>query len=210
LRKIQAVDDRRFPILRQQLQAQVKERFGNVLLETPYVVSALLHPNIKTRLFDRKTLTPSMPQLCSSELAKQLLSAAVEKFNAEDCENDQNSASEEMEAPSANSIFAFLDEVARPMSSCQTEVEQYLQAPPQNADPLQFWKKNSPRFPALSKTAKCFLGLPASSGDVERLFCIAGSLKRARRASLSIAKVAEMLLYWEHRIPSISRNLGQK
>jgi hypothetical protein len=47
--------------------------------------------------------------------------------------------------------------------------------------PLVYWRKNSQKFPKLSQLAKRYLAFPASSGSVERLFSIAGSIARARR-----------------------------
>jgi hypothetical protein len=60
-------------------------------------------------------------------------------------------------------------------------------------DPLIFWKENASRLPALSALARRFLSIPASSGAVERLFSVTGSIQRARRSNLE-PRVIEYLL----------------
>ena len=47
--------------------------------------------------------------------------------------------------------------------------------------PLLFWKINENRFKELSKLAKKYLGVPASSASVERMFSIAGHVFHTQR-----------------------------
>ena len=50
-------------------------------------------------------------------------------------------------------------------------------------DALKWWEKNAKKFPNLSVMARQYLGCPASSASVERLFSIVGicfSNKRKR------------------------------
>lgn len=72
-----------------------------------------------------------------------------------------------------------------------------LEDPSKN--PLDYWRNNSGKFPVLARMAREFLGFPASSGGVERLFSISGSLCRARRAALKMGTISNMLLYREAR-----------
>ena len=51
-------------------------------------------------------------------------------------------------------------------------------------DPLEYWKVNERVFPRLSTLAKRYLGIPASSVPVERLFSSAGELISKKRNSL--------------------------
>ena len=53
-----------------------------------------------------------------------------------------------------------------------------------NADPLDFWKTHRGSYPILSKLARQYLGIPATSVPVERLFSQAGELISAKRNSL--------------------------
>lgn len=62
---------------------------------------------------------------------------------------------------------------------------------------LNFWKTHHARMPKLSLIARKFLAIPASTGSVERLFSIAGSLARARRSRLSAKTIKNLVLYKE-------------
>jgi len=61
--------------------------------------------------------------------------------------------------------------------------------------PLVYWRKHKKLFPYLSKLAKSYLALPATTGSAERLFSIAGSIARARRACLTISNSEKLLCY---------------
>ncbi len=63
-----------------------------------------------------------------------------------------------------------------------------------NKCPLLFWKSNFGRFPIMSKLARKYLAMPASSGSIERLFSVAGAIKRARRANLNVETIEKLLL----------------
>lgn len=65
-------------------------------------------------------------------------------------------------------------------------VQRYLDEPTleSSADPLLFWKTNEHVYPTLSKIAKKYLCVPASSAPVERLFSIAGKIFKPDRMQL--------------------------
>jgi len=54
--------------------------------------------------------------------------------------------------------------------------EDYQLAPriPADDDPLEWWKANQTRFPTLFPMAKSFLGCPATTAELERVFSKAG------------------------------------
>jgi KRAB domain-containing zinc finger protein len=71
-------------------------------------------------------------------------------------------------------------------------IEQYILAVDNSNStaPLASWKANEHRFPALALLAEKFLGVPASSANVERMFSIARhifSLKRRKIGSCIFA-----------------------
>lgn len=78
-----------------------------------------------------------------------------------------------------------------------SELERYLEAPTPSVGVLEFWSEHEASFPRLSKLARVCLGVPASSGAVERLFSTAGSLQRARRSSLLPRTVEHLILVAE-------------
>ena len=79
---------------------------------------------------------------------------------------------------STGSLFHFLPQAAsrkRHASDSIDELDIYLTEA--DVDPkcdiMKYWGLNSNKFPTLSKLAKTYLALPASSALVERLFSIA-------------------------------------
>jgi hypothetical protein len=91
-----------------------------------------------------------------------------------------------------------LDEISAPTNEIfnnKDEVAEYfkISLSKKSACPLAFWKAEQTRFPILAELAKIYLGMPASSGNVERLFSIAGAIARSRRARITL-KNLEMIL----------------
>ena len=74
---------------------------------------------------------------------------------------------------------------------------------------LQYWKEKSKKFPVLGNIAKRFLAIPATSGGVERVFSITGSLARARRARLRPKQLEDIILLREYRRPVLLKRLQQ-
>ena len=56
----------------------------------------------------------------------------------------------------------------------------------QYIDALLFWKLHDQKFQILSTLAKKYLGVPASSASVERMFSISGHILSSKRASMSV------------------------
>lgn len=55
---------------------------------------------------------------------------------------------------------------------------------PPTADPLMFWKKNSEKYPLLTRFAKAYLCVQATSVASERIFSTAGDIVTATRSCL--------------------------
>lgn len=54
----------------------------------------------------------------------------------------------------------------------------------EDADPLQWWKKHEENFPRLSKLARKYLSIPATSAPLDRLFSVGGGIVTCHRAPL--------------------------
>ena len=68
---------------------------------------------------------------------------------------------------------------AAPAAPAQDDLEKYLALPAEtnmDLDVLEWWKGKAPVMPNLAKMARQFLGRPASSAGVERMFSKAGKL----------------------------------
>lgn len=71
-----------------------------------------------------------------------------------------------------------------PSQKASLEVAQYTGDQLITDNPLVWWKHNSRRFPILSKLARTYLPIPATSVPSERAFSIAGHIANAKRACL--------------------------
>jgi hypothetical protein len=60
--------------------------------------------------------------------------------------------------------------------------------------PVQYWKMNEHRFPALAPIARDVMGVPASSANIERAFSTAVDIKSAKRNKIKAA-LFQMLLF---------------
>ena len=82
------------------------------------------------------------------------------------------------------------------------ELTRYLQeeALDEDADPLAWWRDNQARFPLLSKLARKYLTVCATSTASERVFSTAGNIVTHLRASLKPEKV-NMLVFLARNKP---------
>ena len=78
--------------------------------------------------------------------------------------------------------------------------ENVLDVETEKQTPLEFWKKNEGRFPALAQAARSYLCAPPTSVDSERLFSVAGLIIDEKRNRLT-AKNAEMLIFAKTNLP---------
>ena len=70
----------------------------------------------------------------------------------------------------------------------------------EKANILMWWKTHAVRFPYLSRLARRYLAMPATSASVERLFSVAGQVVTAKRASLDPSTVT-LLVFLHEAIP---------
>jgi len=63
-------------------------------------------------------------------------------------------------------------------------------------NPLFFWKMQED--PYLASLARKYLAMPATSASVERLFSVAGSVIRCRRARINISTAEQILCYQQY------------
>jgi hypothetical protein len=72
--------------------------------------------------------------------------------------------------------------------------------------PVQYWKMNEHRFPALAPIARDVMGVPASSANIERAFSTAVDIKSAKRNKIKAA-LFQMLLFIKKNFQLLSLKL---
>ncbi|XP_073681633.1 E3 SUMO-protein ligase ZBED1-like [Garra rufa] len=77
----------------------------------------------------------------------------------------------------------------------EEEMTRYRSSPPLSLseDPLNWWNVNKVSFPLLSKMAKRYLCIPATSVSAERVFSTAGDIVTAQRSTLTPEHVDQLL-----------------
>lgn len=83
-----------------------------------------------------------------------------------------------------------------PLERVQQEIDKYIQDvnPDSESDPLEWWRVNCTVFPCLSKMARRYLCICATSSPSERVFSTCGNVVTSRRTLLKPEKV-NMLVF---------------
>ncbi len=81
----------------------------------------------------------------------------------------------------------------------KAELDNYLMTPTIDGeeDPLAWWRMHNVNFPWLSKLARKFLCIPATSSPSERLFSASGNVVTCQRSCLKPSKV-DVLVFLTH------------
>jgi hypothetical protein len=146
------------------------------------LVSALLDPRTKSLAFIDNE------EVCNE--AKEILKNEYDNFKANSSLttihqtpiNFQTAQTAQFNEPSIFSIFE-----EQNSSQDNNEITVYLSLPELNiySDPFVWWRDHKERFPILSKLARIYLPVPATSTPSERLFSSAGNLLTAKRTRLN-------------------------
>ncbi|KAM3850215.1 E3 SUMO-protein ligase ZBED1-like [Diretmus argenteus] len=153
-------------------------------------MASLMDPRFRTTY-----IRPEMVEHIKKRAVTELLYLPTDKTTPEPGPAVQVHQEEEAQpgpAPKKRSLASFFQKKNVPFSSLseedkiKTELETYLLTPEirEDADPLQWWKKHQSSFPRLSKLAKKYLSIPATSAPSERLFSVGGDIVTCHRASL--------------------------
>ena len=88
----------------------------------------------------------------------------------------------------------------------ETELNAYMrvQQVANDTDPLMWWKQHQQEFPRLSRMARQYLSVPASSASPERLFSSVGLLKSDLWGSLLDSTLIDVM--WAKQAPNLKEN----
>ncbi|XP_071166549.1 zinc finger BED domain-containing protein 4-like [Mytilus edulis] len=162
------------------LMSSMTKRLSCFKSEDVYLISAILDPRFKLRW--------SKDPVAMEE--KLLTYARKQKV---DCENysDESSPPRKMSKSDDTGLFSFMTPTKGRKKHIsgdivKMEISQYLLEPCDDAcDPLKYWNDHTEIYPILTKLAKTYLTIPATSAPVERLFSVAGKFFRPDRCRLS-------------------------
>lgn len=158
---------------------------------------------LKTKLTSIEIATNALRQVMTAECTPSEQPSSSQPSTSSSVVVPSTSSQGQPPKKKKRSCFDLLTQVetaeAEKEKPVENEVDAYLRLPrvSKSSDPLDFWNKNQKTFPELSKLARIYLGFPASSGSVERLFSVAGSIFRARRAGMTIKTLESVLFYRE-------------
>lgn len=75
----------------------------------------------------------------------------------------------------------------------EDEWTRYMQLEVDEVDPLEWWRMNKMSYPTVSKLARKYLGIPASSVASERLFSYSGGVVADKRSRLGDDAVSDIV-----------------
>lgn len=110
---------------------------------------------------------------------------------------------------SNDSMFNLLDEAIETQRPERNELKDYLEEflSNSNVEVLDYWRDNGHRFPIISEMARKYLGIPATSAGIERVFSITGAIARSRRANISVKHLCNVLLLRQHKQNDLKNRL---
>ncbi|CAG7734977.1 unnamed protein product [Allacma fusca] len=187
---------------------EAENRFKKVVTAETFVVPNMLDPRYKSLMFGPQS-SETYFQTPSKEEARDTVDEIVNKMQMENLDSSHihNTSNSD-----CNEAFDFL--IQEDEEHQKSELQLYLEEPvldiilkrkATTIDVLNYWRTNQSRFPIL-EMAKIYLAIPASSGDIERLFSIAGFLKRQHRNRLDIEFIEDLLISRECALPVLKKN----
>lgn len=172
------------------LLASLNYRMSCYESRTHFICAAILDPRFKL-------------VWCSSNEEKMNIKSKFVEILSNEFDNEELSTtssavgdSVEQPQPKRRKLFSYLPSTKISSSGINIKVDLYLSEPalPQETNPLDFWRLNESKFPKLSRMAKYYLSIPASSAPVERLFSIiAGKNFRPDRCSMTDAVFQKLI-----------------
>lgn len=181
----------------------VTKRFAKIDSEPLYCIATLIDPRYKDNYVNTD----------KKQGVHMMLQAQLDLSDGKDAEHPpedspiaKKARKENKQAPS---LFDMFDEVLQEnlshgfrITPTMPQMDAYIAETPieRNQNPLQYWRVNQARFPALAQTARKYLSAPCTSTDSERLFSSASNVLDSKRNRLHCEK-AEKLLFIKKNLP---------
>jgi len=186
------------------VEKDLKERFfdkwedafkeeGNEIMKIP-VVAALLSPST----WEMNMFTSEMKFNAKAEMTRLF---EAEKTRNEVYEQSQDNSEENLSITKEISLFEQIKQSSKNSKKrkSRNELELYFEmtenTPESNVNCMEWWSMNSSTFPNISKIAKKYLSVPASSAPCERLFSKARRVIGDERRSLNPIMMENQALF---------------
>ncbi len=92
-------------------------------------------------------------------------------------------------------------DVASVEGEAQLQAYMQVQQVPNDTDPLMWWKQHHQEFPDLSRMARQYLTVPATSASPERFFSRVGLVQTDLRGNLLACDTTMIDLMWAKQAP---------
>ena len=180
VRLLENIDSKRYKKkLRNDLVESLDRRFKDLIDGDLFILSTFLDPFFGPITFSSDKLS----------YVKMRLKYHLGLLNPENQINNVLTAVENKQRSVSNFIFHDVEStIVQNIDDFDILIKQYVDQVNNKTfeDPLVFWKCHAIQFPELSILAKKFLGVPASSAAVERMFNISGHILTNRRRKTGV------------------------
>uniref|UniRef100_A0A8C3JZA4 BED-type domain-containing protein n=1 Tax=Calidris pygmaea TaxID=425635 RepID=A0A8C3JZA4_9CHAR len=202
---------------------ELRQRWGlaeeEKLLESPAVIASFLDPRFKEMRFlspsSRNELHQRVKNMLSQVCGPQ--SPPVAHFWGPNLDSKAQAGNQAACCPNAGSqsVYDVLlgKDPTENMPEIHQQLENYVVEPlcKRSTDPLDWWKSNERRFPAVAQLSRRFLAIPATVVLAERAFSTGQSLLEHRRALLAPENLDPILfLHQNHDFLEALRNGNER
>ena len=178
--------------------SSLNKRFSNLIQQDVFLISTFLDPKFGLDSFDKekkKIVTSRAISLMKQHDTLALVEQKINNLNSQiiDQVETGNKPIKLNEKRKSNYVFhrqSVSDANKKDDKNLEEEFNDYIRIIcDENFEcscPLIFWKTHESRFKKLSNLAKKYLGVPASSAAVERMFSIAGHVFNTKRRKMGL------------------------
>ena len=162
------------------LLESLDRRFGHILTDPSYRISAVLDPSFKLKWCESHEIREETTATIYQEMGKEFEpSQPLEIIEKEDSSTKPSKRRRLFE-------FMEIENECQQVHVGQDEFKQYLEDEDgiKFKNTLLFWKNKQSKYRVQAKIARNFLGVPATSAPVERVFSQAGRILQADRSKL--------------------------
>ena len=176
--------------IRRELLSSLNKRFSNLINQDICQLSTFLDPHFGSDLFNEEKLQAVKTRLVSLIQQQMVIDVVQEKVNDKLNEEKFNKIhkAEKKRSEYYVTYKQTNNNISNESKCIEDEIIDYIRYLNDDhfefTDTLDFWRLNETRFKELSKLAKKFLGVPASSAAVERMFSLAGHIFQSKRRKM--------------------------